>query len=416
MTRSAAGAWTTLAVLFAVYTLNFLDRSLIYILFAPIQAELGLSNMQLALLGSTAFVLFYTALGIPFGRLADRVHRVRMIAVGLAIWSVASSASGLVGSFGALLLCRIGVGVGEATLGPAAFSLIADLFPPHRRATASALFAAGIPLGAGLALALGGWIAEGWSWRAAFPVLGLPGLLLAGIVLLLREPERGAADTSHTSERSSILSMLRDSKTLRWHLAGYATLAVGANALSMWVPRHLAATWGRSLSEVGLAVGACAVIGGLCGTLLGGLIADAAQRRFVGGRLVFGAVIASASACCWLVLLGADSYAVALGATGVGMALGLAWLGPASADIQDLVPAKRRGSAIATYYLAVNGVGYGLAPPCIGGLADALGTADAMSAALLLCPAASLLAAVMLSIAAASRIPANSPADAVGQG
>src|SRR5687768_11666716 len=112
-------AWLALAVLLVVYTLNFLDRSLVYILFAPIAAELSLSGLELALLGSTAFVLFYTALGVPFGRLADRVSRTRMIAAGLIVWSLASSATGLASSFAGILCCRVLVGVGEATLGPA---------------------------------------------------------------------------------------------------------------------------------------------------------------------------------------------------------------------------------------------------------------------------------------------------------
>lgn len=403
MPHPSRGAWAALALLFVVYTLNFLDRSLVYILFSPIKAELALSDLQLALLGSTAFVLFYTALGIPFGRLADRVHRVRMIAVGLALWSLASSASGLAGSFGALLLCRIGVGVGEATLGPAAFSLLADWFPPQRRATAAALFTAGIPLGAGLALSLGGALADGWGWRMAFPMLGLPGLLVAVLLLMLREPERGARDPVVGAVAVGMFDLLRSSKPLRWHLAGYAALAIGANALSMWVPRHLSVTFGRSLSEVGLAIGACAVIGGLCGTLFGGLLADAWQRRFIGGRLAFSSVTALLSALCWLLLLGTGDYGIAIGACGVGMALGLAWLGPASADIQDLVPASHRGSAIAVYYLAVNSVGYGIAPPVLGAVADAL--SGAMHTALLLCPASALLASVLLLRASLARIP-----------
>lgn len=405
MARPAPSAYVALALLFVVYTLNFLDRSLVYILFAPIQAELTLSELQLALLGSTAFVLFYTLLGIPFGRLADRTNRVRMIAAGLLAWSVASSLSGLVGSFTGLLLCRIGVGIGEATLGPAAFSLLADWFPRERRATAAAIFAAGIPLGAGLALSLGGAIADSYGWRAAFPALGLPGLLVAGLLLALKEPERGASDVAveREAEKKGVFAMLRSSRTLVLHLAGYSALAVGANALSMWIPRYIASNWDRSLSEVGLFVGGSAAVSGLCGTLLGGAVADAIQRRWRGGRLAFGASVALASALCWVVLLGTDDYAVALGAVAVGMGLSLSWLGPASADIQDLVPASQRGTAIAVYYLAVNSVGYGLAPPLIGAVADQLGGAQATATALLLCPLASSLSALLLTLAALSR-------------
>ena len=129
-----AYAWYALALLTLVYVLNFLDRSLIYILFTPIKKEMAFSDLQLALLGTTSFVIFYTALGIPFGRLADRAVRKNMIAGGLAVWSLFSGLTGFANSFWTLFFCRVMVGVGEATLGPAALSLLSDYFPPHRRA------------------------------------------------------------------------------------------------------------------------------------------------------------------------------------------------------------------------------------------------------------------------------------------
>lgn len=397
-TMSERRAWVGLLVLFLVYTLNYLDRSLIYILFKPIRAELDLTELQLALLGSTAFVMFYTVLGVPFGRLADRVPRTWMIAAGLVLWSAASAGTGLAGSFATLFLCRMIVGVGEATLGPAAYSLLADWFPPHRRATAAALFAAGIPLGAGLAMGLGGWLAETVGWRAAFPILGLPGLVVAVAVMFLPEPRRGAAVQGAAAIRLG--EVLRRSSVLRWHVAGYASFAVAANALTMWVPTLLAERFDRSLTEIGAIVGACAVGGGLVGTLLGGVAADALQRRFEGGRLAFGAAAALCFAASWLVLLQSSTMAVAVAALVVGMALGLAWLGPASADIQDLVDAPMRGTAIALYYFVVNVVGYGVGAPLIGALKDAWGG----ELALLACPVACLVAAALLAVGARSRL------------
>ncbi|MEQ1570269.1 MAG: MFS transporter [Myxococcota bacterium] len=400
MRRSAAFG---LAVLFVVYTLNFLDRSLIYILFKPIRQELALGDLQMALLGSTAFVLFYTVLGVPFGRLADRSRRTTMIAVGLAAWSVASAATGWAGSFWTLLACRVGVGIGEATLGPAAYSLLADWFPSNRRATAAAVFSAGIPLGAGLAMALGGVIADSWGWRAAFPVLGLPGLLFAGVLLLIHEPARGGHDVGP----SAAAPMLQgSSRVLPLHVIGYAVFNLAAASWSMWIPTYLAGRWDRPLSEVGPIVGACAVVGGLTGTLAGGVIADAVQRRVVGGRLAFGAVASVASGVSWLVLLGTSDWTTAVAATGVGMALALAWLGPASADIQDLVAPGSRATAISVYYFGVNLVGYGLGPPLIGALNDHLGAvADPtqMAVSLLVCPVACGVAAAVLAAAAVMR-------------
>src|SRR3954470_11953493 len=188
-----AYSWYALVVLTAIYVLNFLDRSLIYILFTPIKKEMALSDLQLALLGTTSFVIFYTLLGVPFGRLADRVVRKNLIAGGLAVWSLFSGLTGFAHGFWALFLCRVMVGVGEATLGPAALSLLSDYFPPRMRATVQSIYSAGISIGGGLAFFFGGWIgsAQGWGWRWAFYMLGFPGLVMCLFVLSLRETERG---------------------------------------------------------------------------------------------------------------------------------------------------------------------------------------------------------------------------------
>src|SRR5512132_2308481 len=192
--KPGAYAWYALALLTFVYVLNFLDRTLIYILFTPIKKEMAFSDLQLALLGTTSFVIFYTALGIPFGRLADRVVRKNMIAGGLAVWCIFSGLTGFASSFWSLFLCRVMVGVGEATLGPAALSLLSDYFPPRRRATVQAIYSSGIAVGAGLAFFLGGWIAEHLGWRWAFYLLGFPGLAVAVLVFFLREQTRGRTE------------------------------------------------------------------------------------------------------------------------------------------------------------------------------------------------------------------------------
>jgi len=149
-------SWYVLSVLTAIYVLNFLDRSLIYILFTPIKAEMAFSDLELALLGTTSFVIFYTLLGVPFGRLADRVSRTKLIAGGLAVWSLFSGLTGFAHGFWPLFLCRVMVGVGEATLGPAALSLLSDFFPPRMRATVQGIYSSGIAVGGGLAFFLGG--------------------------------------------------------------------------------------------------------------------------------------------------------------------------------------------------------------------------------------------------------------------
>jgi MFS family permease len=200
--------WYVLGVLFLVYVLNFIDRQVPSILAQDIKAELGLSDAQLGFLYGTAFGIFYSLFGIPLGRLADSWYRGRLIALGLTLWSAMTALSGLAGSYGQLALARMGVGIGEASASPAAYSLLVDYFPARRRALALAIYSSGLMVGAGLALPLGGWVEHTWSsayapgsapfglagWQAVFLAVGLPGLLLALWVLTLREPARGLAD------------------------------------------------------------------------------------------------------------------------------------------------------------------------------------------------------------------------------
>ncbi|MBM4367187.1 MAG: MFS transporter, partial [Deltaproteobacteria bacterium] len=404
-----AAAWRALLLLALVYTFNFLDRTLIYILFGPIKAELALSETQLALLGSTSFVLFYTALGVPFGRLADRVNRVRMIAGGLALWSLASAATAWAHSFEAIFLCRVLVGVGEATLGPAAISLIADLFPAERRATASATFGAGVPLGAGLALFAGGAIAQSLGWRPAFWLLGLPGLgLAAALLLLVREPRRNAAAGEPSSQlpapatgggaTPSLEGIIARDPAARAHLVGYALFAVAANAVAMWSPSLVGARFDLDLARVGTLLGGCTVLGGLLGAALGGSVADRWRRHGEGGRMRFTASAALACGLGWVALLLAPTPWIAAVALFALCACALAWLGPALADLAEMVPAEARGRAVGGYYLVVNLVGYGLAPPLIGLLVDhAQGDrAERLAAALVACPVSCCVAALVL--------------------
>lgn len=205
-----AYAWYALVVLVLVYVLNFIDRQLLTILAPDIKHDLGISDAQFGFLYGTAFGVFYSVFGIPLGKLADRWSRKRLLALGLATWSLMTALSGMAGSFGQLGAARIGVGVGEATAGPCGFSLLSDLFPPRRRATVIAIFTSGIYLGGGLALSIGTGLAHAWDhafvggarpfalagWQAAFLALGLPGLIMALWVASLREPRRGRFETT----------------------------------------------------------------------------------------------------------------------------------------------------------------------------------------------------------------------------
>src|SRR5512142_1315690 len=259
----AAYSWYALAVLTTVYVLNFLDRTLIYILFTPIKKEMAFSDLQLALLGSTSFVIFYTLLGIPFGRLADRTDRKNLIAAGLAVWSLFSGLTGFAGSFWTMFLCRVMVGVGEATLGPAALSLVSDYFPPRMRATAQSVYASGIAIGGGLAFFLGGWIGQLYGWRPAFYFLGFPGLVLALLVFLLREQPRGATDGAVAKQSSTDWKSIFRSVPLRYLFAGYALFGLASNNLGIWVPTFFVRVHHISLLVIGAAAGIVSIAVGI---------------------------------------------------------------------------------------------------------------------------------------------------------
>jgi MFS family permease len=236
--RVPSYSWYVLAVLTAVYVLNFLDRTLIYILFTPIKKEMAFTDLQLALLGTTSFVILYTLLGVPFGFLADRVSRKNLIAAGLAIWSLFSGLTGFADSFWTIFLCRVMVGFGEATLGPAALSLLSDYFPTRMRATVQSVYSSGIAIGGGLAFLLGGWIGQDIGWRQAFYLIGFPGLLVAVVVFFLREPKRGRTESTAAMQSSTRFTAIFRSPALLYLFFGYAFYGLASNNLGIWVSAY----------------------------------------------------------------------------------------------------------------------------------------------------------------------------------
>lgn len=376
-TRSRGYAIYVLAILLLVSTLNFIDRIVIGVLAAPIKADLGLSDTQLGLLGGTAFGLFYATLGIPIGWLADRSNRVWIMTGALALWSGFTAVCGTAQNFGQLFLARIGVGVGEAGGSAPGYSLISDYFPPSQRARALAVFSFGIPIGSGLGLALGGVIATMVDWRVTFFALGLFGLLVAPILrATVREPVRGAFD-GHVQPAPSysvreVLATLARKPTF-WALSfGGGISGIAGYGLIFWMPSFIMRSFGLTLVETSLFLGALVFIGGVSGMWAGGWLVDRLAHR---GKAAYGIVPAIAFLALLPFQVGAllaSSAVVAFMFLLLPEALRVMWLGPGISAVQHLVQPGMRAMASAIFLLINNLVGLGLGSLLIGALSDAL--------------------------------------------
>jgi len=398
-TQGRAYAWYALGLLTMVSLLNFLDRTLIYILFTPIKQEMSFTDFELALLGTTSFVIFFTVLGVPFGRLADRGSRKNMIAAGLAVWSVFSGLTGFAKGFWALFLCRVMVGIGEATLGPAALSLLSDFFPPQKRASVQSIYASGITVGFGLAFFLGGWIGFKYGWRTAFYFLGFPGLFFAVLVYLLKEQKRGRTEVSPPKYTSKDWKLLFRSKPLRYHFAGYALFALAATSVSIWGPTFFTRVHGYSIKTLGIVAGLTSLTSGIPFTLLGGFLSDRLRRYGPGGRMRVGWIASLLAIPFWIVLLFSSNVPLLLLANFILLGLSLIWIAPSVADVHDMTGPHLRGLGVGVFVCLVNIAAYGIGSPLIGKLNDLLGAASnpgVMRYSFLVSPVSCILAAIFL--------------------
>lgn len=404
--KAPAYSWYALILLTVVYVLNFVDRTVIYILFTPIQAEMKFTDFQLAVLGTTSFVIFYTLLGVPFGRLADRVVRKNLIAVGLAVWSLFSGLTGFADSFWGIFFCRLMVGVGEATLGPAAFSIVSDYFPARLRATVQGIYSSGIAIGSGLAFFLGGWIGQTHGWRWAFYLLGFPGILLAVFVFFLREPARGRTEVAPVRHGRDDWKILFRSVPLRYLYVGYALLGLASNNIGVWGTSFFVRVHEMTLGFIGTLAGILAVTVGMPVMILGGYAADRFRQRGRGGRMTLSAWAAAISVPLWLGLLFSDQPFVLLAVSALLYGFGLIWVAPATADLHEIAGPNLRGLGVGILFATIYIVAYLIGSPLIGQLNDVLGVAtdpEKMRLSLLICPAACALAAVFLWLGSRAR-------------
>lgn len=377
-----------LGLLFVVYIFNFLDRQLLAILLQPIKDDLKISDTALGFLTGFAFAVFYTFAGLPLARLADRWVRVSLIAISIAVWSIMTAACGFARGFTDLALARIGVGIGEAGATPPAHSLLSDYFPPEKRATVLAFYACGVPVGAGLGYWLGGWINDTFGWRWAFFIVGLPGVLLAWLVhRTIREPVRGMSERRPVSTRQysmvEVWRFLTGLRTGRRVSLGAACIAFSGYGMAAWIPAFFVRIHHMTPGELGLWMSWITALGGIIGSLSGGILADRWGVRFPQARAyicMIGALLAIP--CNAASVLLSDPRLALLSFLPATICATL-WFGPAASIVQDLAPPAMRAVASAVFIFILTIIGLGAGPQVIGILNDWIGTPDAIRYSLL---------------------------------
>lgn len=369
----------TLWVLLVVYIFNFLDRQIVNILAEPISRDLGLSDTQIGLMTGIAFAAFYTFLGIPIARYADRpkTNRVGLISVSLIIWSGMTALCGMAQNFAQLLLARIGVGVGEAGCTPAAHSLIADLAPPEKRASAISFYSLGIPIGSLLGMLIGGLVADAYGWRAAFLIAGLPGIMLAAVVFFVLRDPRVSAQLKAAEPKPAISTVeafreIVASRAFIMLAIGGAMAAFLSYGKATWTTIFFQRTHELSPGEVGFWFGIGGGIAGIIGTWAGGWFADKygkENRRHVLTAPAIGMLIAIpiAISAYWV-----ENWWYALILIMTPTFLNSMYVGPAYSCAQGLVPLRARAMASAVLLFAQNLIGLGLGPLFFGMLSDGI--------------------------------------------
>ena len=361
-------------VLFAINALNFFDRQILGAVGELIRKEWVLSDGALGALG-TAFTLLYAFVGVPFGRLTDRTKRTWLLSIGVFVWSLMTAVSGAALSFWQLFAARLGVGVGEASCAPAATSLIGDLFPAIRRAMALSIFMLGLPVGIALSFALSGTIARSYGWRPVFYVAGIPGLICALAVLLVREPQRGATETHKIGGRQregSPYRLVLSTPTMRWLIVSGALHNFNMYAIAAFITPFLMRYHGADIRSANfismVAYGLC----GVPGLILGGMVGDAVMKRRASGRLLVGAFAILGSVPLLFLALGRTrgdilGFMILMGA---GCALMYSYYSTVYSTIQDVIEPGLRGTAMALYFFAMYVLGASLGPYGTGLLSD----------------------------------------------
>jgi MFS family permease len=371
-----AGHRTTLTLLMLAFTLSICDRMILSILFPDIQAEFGLSDTQLGLLGGMTFALFYATMGLPIARLSDQYSRKIIIITSLVIFSLLTVFSGLAAGFISLLLFRIGVGIGEAGVNPASHSIIADYFPPQRRGFAMAILMLGGSFGMMLGFVGGGFIAEAYGWRIALVSVGVPGVLLAVFMAkLLKEPVRGTFETETPPPPPPILATaaaMWANPAMRHLIAASIIAGMVSYGLTQWLPTFFMRSHDLSQSETGMLIAGVFGILGAIGALVAGKWFDRLSIRGFQYGLWMIAIVPFFSMPFFVLGLLADNLTTAMLLFIVPGFCANFFLGPTLAMVQTLSPVHVRAVTAAIKMLCLNLIGLGLGPLLVGVLSDVL--------------------------------------------
>ncbi|TZG25670.1 spinster family MFS transporter [Sphingomonas montanisoli] len=379
-------------MLTGVYIFSYVDRTVLTLLVGPIRRDLQISDTEVSLLHGFAFAIFYTFLGLPFGRLTDRYHRIGIVSIGIFVWSVMTAVCGFARTFGQLFLARIGVGVGEAALSPAAYSIITDYFPPDKRSRALSIYVLGSYLGMSLAYLIGGGLvallesAPTWDvplagalegWRIAFLLVGLPGLLLAPLIWIVREPRRrGTLQQAGAAMKSVPIVELLGYMRIHWktysaHFLGFGLLCLLINGMALWTPTFLIRVHGWGVGQAGAAYGLMIGIFGGSGVVAGGWISDYLQKGGHRGACFIAAAVGSALAIAPTIampIVGDSRLMLLLMAPALffgGVPFGLA-----VSALQQITPNQMRGQVSAMYQFFNNLLGIGCGPLAVALVTD----------------------------------------------
>ena len=373
---SARARNITLALLTATYFFSYMDRQILAILLEDIKADLLLNDTQLGLLSGFAFALFYATLGIPVAALADRMNRVNIISIALALWSGMTAVCGLAQNFTHLLLARIGVGIGEAGSSPPSHSIIADLYPANKRALALSIYSLGVTLGAAAGQMFGGNLTYFFDWRVAFIAIGLPGVFLAVIVKVfatepMRKAEPGAVESDKMPSVMDGFRTILANRAAIWLIIGVTLTSMIGYALTGWTPAYLIRSFGLNTLQIGNIVAPLLAIAGIASGLGSGWLANRLSDRY--GLHTQPLMIAALKTIALPFLLWfyfAQVAAWAVGAYFIAVLFQSCYLGPTFALIQTLAPLRMRAVWAAVTLLIINLIGLGIGPTLVGVISD----------------------------------------------